>query len=113
LLTAFSADPGVPDRFGRADRQTWGTVLEEAAQVGLLTGLGSGMYQMHPALPGYLAAHWQAQNPDSYETDRDAAIQAMITAAAALADWARSQIDAGDAGFAYQVTGLQYGTFGA
>ena len=41
-------------------------MLEDAARVGLLTGLGGGMYQIHPALPGYLAAGWQAENPAGY-----------------------------------------------
>ena len=60
LLTAFSAVEGVPGRFAGASRDEWTAVLEDADRVGLLTGLGAGMYRIHPALPGYLAAGWRA-----------------------------------------------------
>ena len=42
-------------------------MLEDAARVGLLSPIGGGMYQIHPALPGYLAAAWQAEDPGGYE----------------------------------------------
>lgn len=58
LLAAFSAGQDAPERFAGADREAWTAVLDEANRAGLLTRLGSGMYRMHPALPGYLAAHW-------------------------------------------------------
>ena len=56
---ALSAVEGVPGRFAGISRQEWTAVLEDAARVGLLTGIGAGMYRIHPALPGYLAAGWQ------------------------------------------------------
>ena len=41
LLTAFSAAEGVPGRFAGVSKQEWTAVLEDAARVGLLTGLGA------------------------------------------------------------------------
>jgi hypothetical protein len=84
LLTAFSAAEGVPDRFVGAGKQGWMAVLEDAARVGLLTGLGGGMYQIHPALPGYLAAGWHAEDPASYAPEREACAQSLCTACAAF-----------------------------
>ena len=63
VLMLFSAVEGVPGRFAGVSRQEWTAVLEDAARVGLLTGLGAGMYRIHPALPGYLAAGWHAAEP--------------------------------------------------
>ena len=41
VLAAFSAAEGVPGRFAGVSRQEWTAVLEDAARVGLLTGLGA------------------------------------------------------------------------
>jgi tetratricopeptide (TPR) repeat protein len=60
-LSAFSSDPD--DSFGQAyqgvfgdnlTKDTWRGLLEEAKQAGVLTLLGNGIYQIHPALPWYL-----------------------------------------------------------
>jgi CHAT domain len=63
VLAIFSGKPGVPKRFAGASREDWAAALDDAARVGLLTGIGSGMYRLHPALPGYLAAAWRPKNP--------------------------------------------------
>ena len=68
----FSAVEGVPGRFAGISKDEWSAVLEDAARVGLLTGLGAGMYQIHPALPGYLAAGWHAEDPAGYDQERQA-----------------------------------------
>jgi hypothetical protein len=52
VLMLFSAAEGVPPRFAGVSKQKWTAVLEDAARVGLLTGLDVGMYRIHPALPG-------------------------------------------------------------
>ena len=88
-------------------------MLEDAARVGLLTGLGGGMYRIHPALPGYLAAGWHAGNPDSYGQEREACEQALCTASAAFSQWLTGQIESGNAALAYTVIGLQRRTLGA
>ena len=88
-------------------------MLQDAARVGLLTGIGPGMYRIHPALPGYLAAGWQADNPDGYDQERDACEQALCTATAAFSRWLTGQIASGNAALAYTVIGLQRRTLGA
>jgi tetratricopeptide (TPR) repeat protein len=88
-------------------------VLEDAARVGLLTGIGAGMYRIHPALPGYLAAGWQAGDPGGYDAERDACEQALCTATADFSRWLSGQVGSGDAAFAYTLIGLQRRTLGA
>ncbi len=113
LLMLFSADEGVPGRFAGVGKQEWTAVLQDAARVGLLTGLGSGMYQIHPALPGYLAAGWHAEDPVSYNPQREACEQALCTACAALSRWLTGQIESGNAALTYAVIGWQRRTLGA
>jgi hypothetical protein len=93
LLTAFSHVNEVPARFAGASRQEWTAVLEDAARVGLLTGIGGGMYQVHPALPGYLAAHWHASDPPGYRAERAAGEQALCAASVGLSRWLTGKID--------------------
>jgi tetratricopeptide (TPR) repeat protein len=88
-------------------------VLEDAARVGLLTGLGSNIYRIHPALPSYLAAGWQAGNPTGYDQEREACEQALCTASAAYGRWLTTQIGSGDAAPAYAVIGLHRRILGA
>ena len=113
VLTFFSATEGVPDRFAGLSKEEWTAVLLDAVRVGLLTGLDGGMYQIHPALPGYLAAGWHAEGPSRYNQEREASEQALCTACAALSRWLTGQIGSGDAAFAYAVIGLQRRTLGA
>jgi hypothetical protein len=61
VLGAFSAVDGVPQRFQRVSMETWDEVMNAGAGGGLLTGLGGGMYRIHPALPAYLAARWRKE----------------------------------------------------
>ena len=78
VLMLLSAVEGVPGRFAGVSKQEWTAVLEDAARVGLLTGLGAGMYQIHPALPGYLAAGWHAEDPAGYGPEREAASRPCV-----------------------------------
>ena len=113
VLTVFSTVEGVPGRFAGVSKQEWTAVLEDAARVGLLTGLGAGMYRIHPALPGYLAAGWHAEDPAGYDQEREACEQALCAACAAFGQWLTGQIESGDAALAYAVIGLQRRTLGA
>jgi tetratricopeptide (TPR) repeat protein len=73
------------------------------------------MYQVHPALPGYLAASWHAETLAGYEQERQACEQALCAACAACAACSRRltrQIASGDAAFAYALLGLQRRTLG-
>ncbi len=113
LLTTFSAVEGMPGRFAEVGNQEWSAVLKDAARVGLLTSLDSGMYRIHPALPGYLAAGWHTEDPASYGPEREACEQALCTACAAFSEWLTGQIESGDAASAYAIVGLQRRTLGA
>jgi tetratricopeptide (TPR) repeat protein len=113
LLVVFSAGPGVPGRFAGVSKQEWTAVLEDAARVGLLTGLGSSMYQIHPALPGYLAAGWRAEDPGGYAQEREAREQALCGVCARFSRWLTGQIDSRNAAVAYAIIGLQRRTLGA
>jgi tetratricopeptide (TPR) repeat protein len=113
VLAAFSAVEGVPDRFAGVAKDEWTAVLQDAARVGLLTGLGFGMYQIHPALPGYLAAGWRTEDPAGYDRERAACEQAMCKACADFSRWLTGQIASGDAALAYAIVGWQRRTLGA
>ena len=113
VLMAFSAVEGVPGRFAGVSKQEWTAVLQDAARVGLLTGLGAGMYRIHPALPGYLAAGWHAEDPGGYGQEREACEQALCAACADFSRWLTGQIESGDAALAYTIIGLQRRTLGA
>ena len=113
LLMVFSAAEQVPGRFGGVSREEWTVVLEDAARVGLLTGIGAGMYRIHPALPGYLAAGWQAADPSGYDQEREACEDALCAACALYGRWATEQIRSGNAALAYAIVGLERRTLGA
>ena len=113
VLTAFSATEGVPGRFAGISKQEWTAALGDAARVGLLTSLGAGMYRIHPALPGYLAAGWHAGDLSGYNQEREARKQALCTVAAGFSRWLTGQIESGNAGSAYAIIGLQRRTLGA
>jgi tetratricopeptide (TPR) repeat protein len=113
LLMLLSAAEAVPDRFADIGKQDWTAALKDAARVGLLTSLGGGTYQIHPALPGYLAAAWHAEDPAGYAEERAACEQALSAACAYFSLWLFGQIGSGNAAFAYAIIGLQRRTLGA
>ena len=113
LLTLLSSVEGAPGRLAGISRVEWTAVLEDAAGVGLLTGIGGGMYRIHPALPGYLTAAWRAAAPSGYGHERDTCEQALCTASAAFSYWLTRQIRSGNAALAYTMIGLQRRTLGA
>ena len=112
MLALLSRVDGIPERFAGITREKWAAALDAAAEAGLLTALGGGMYRIHPALPAYLAALWRTREPAGYETQRAAATRALLTAHAALGEWLHQQITSGDAGLAYTIIGLQQRTMG-
>jgi tetratricopeptide (TPR) repeat protein len=113
VLVVFSRAPEMPGRFAAVEAEDWRDVLEDAARVGLLTALGAGMYQIHPALPAYLTEQWRAEDPDGYCSARDAANRAFAHAHAVLGAWLRKEIESGDADSAYTVIELQRRTLNA
>ncbi len=113
VLTLLSGEDGVPARFAGVSRDEWAAALDDAAGVGLFTGLGSGMYQIHPALPGYLIAGWRLDSPANYRAERETSEQALRAACATFGRWLSQQIATGNAAFAYAIIGLQRRTLGA
>jgi tetratricopeptide (TPR) repeat protein len=86
--------------------------LDAAAEAGLLTQLGGGMYLLHPALPAYLAAQWRTGEGAGYDDQRAAATLALLSAYATFGRWLLQQINSGDAGLAYTIIGWQQRTMG-
>ena len=113
VLTIFSTVEGVPGRFAGVSKPEWTAVFQDAVRVGLLTGLGGDMYQVHPALPGYLAAGWRAANPSGYGQERAAGEQALRATCASFSLLLIGQITSGNAASAYAIIGLQRRTLGA
>ena len=70
----IAGDDVVPALAG-LDRDTGIALLDRAADIGLLTSLGGGHYQVHPALPWYFTtlfttAHGQPDTPAARQTAR-------------------------------------------
>src|SRR5207253_1076127 len=80
ILGILSSLEDAPARFQSISGEDWNKALDEAAGVGLLSVLGAGMYRIHPALPAYLAAKWQAEDPDRYEEERACGVRALLAA---------------------------------
>ncbi|GAA2975358.1 hypothetical protein GCM10010483_19350 [Actinokineospora diospyrosa] len=112
VLALMSAAVDNPTASPGRDNREWAAVLERAADVGLLTALGRGMWATHPALPSHLATHWQTSDPDNYADHRATAELTLLRAHATFARWLLNQIQTGDAGMALTVLGLQRRTLG-
>ena len=119
VLRLFSKEAGVPERFAGATRDHWVAALDDAARVGLLTRLagaffhGYPVYRIHPALPGYLAAAWRAENPGAHDAVLSAAMRALLTAHAGLGAWLDRQMESIAAGIALTVAGLERHSLGS
>jgi tetratricopeptide (TPR) repeat protein len=107
VLAMMAADENIPERFRGHDGEAWANAMDEAARVGLLTPLGAGMYEVHPALPAYMTARWRDEDGPDYQQTRAAAEQALLVAYAAFGTWLRQQIDTGDAGTAFAIIDWQ------
>ncbi len=103
VLAVFSALPDAPAPYHGVSRDDWIIVLNRAATVGLLTPLGFDMYDVHPALPAYQIAQWQAENPSGHQRDSDAAKDSFLHAFADFADWLHQKLHGSRAGLAYMM----------
>ena len=97
VLSLASGVRGIPQRFMGGDSESWGEDLEQLSSIGLLTSLGGGMYEMHPALPVYLMTEWHAGAGEQFEAEKTAAEQGLLLAYAQLSIWARDQLVGGSA----------------
>lgn len=109
VLAVMSSMDDVPAGFASVTTGDWARVLDQAADVGLLTPLGLGMYRIHPALPGFLAHGWSSAK--SVDTDRAATQHALCLAHAWFGTWLLGQIETGNAGLAFTLMGAQLRTF--
>jgi tetratricopeptide (TPR) repeat protein len=113
LLTDFP-ELQMPPRFREAEAEDWEAALDGAAQVGLLTHIrGSSLYEIHPALPAFLAATWLAEEPQRYEEDRVATLTALTHVQAGLSLSYLQQIESGDVLIALGTIALQRYTMGS
>ncbi|OLT30517.1 hypothetical protein BJF83_24720 [Nocardiopsis sp. CNR-923] len=106
VLALLSRVAGIPAQFqGRTD-DGWERLLERAAGIGLLTGMGAGVYRMHPALPAYLADLWRTTHPDVFTAQQEATARALLDAFAYLSAWLHQQIRGGNAPLAVAVSAV-------
>ncbi|MFE6946295.1 tetratricopeptide repeat protein, partial [Streptomyces chartreusis] len=113
VLAILSADPEIPEPFHGLTSTEWTHLLDRAAEVGLLTPLGAGMYRIHPALPAYLTAHWHAQAPSTYRDQHTATTHALLNAHAVFGYWLSQQLNGGDAQLAMALIHYQQRTLGS
>jgi tetratricopeptide (TPR) repeat protein len=107
VLAQLALTDDAPDRFRGYGREVWASAMDEAAEVGLLTSLGAGMYGVHPALPAYVTSRWRDEDGPDYDRTRAVAEQALLIAYAAFARWLLRQLRTGDAGNALALIDYQ------
>jgi tetratricopeptide (TPR) repeat protein len=103
VLAIFSTSEAIPDRFRDLDAAAWTAVLDHAAGLGLLTSIGSGMYEIQPALPTFLATLWQGEHPVDHDDERARSTDALLAAYGHLGRWLRREIQTGNAPLAFAV----------
>ena len=113
LLSALCADKAAPARFAGASEREWTAVLSEAAHVGLLTDLDGLTYQIHPALPGYLAAGWRTEALTDYLQEREACERALSAACADISRLMTRETESERLAIVYTTIGLLRRTLGA
>ncbi|MGW0538604.1 tetratricopeptide repeat protein [Streptomyces sp. NPDC003032] len=113
VLGLFINESETPERFRDRTAGQLAELLEGAANLGLLTALGDGMFRLHPALPAHLAAQWRTCSPDTHAAERAAALDALISAHATLSTWLNEHIHSGNAKLALTLIGVQQQMLGA
>jgi tetratricopeptide (TPR) repeat protein len=112
VLAILSKVKGVPGRFQGIEKESWKRLLDRCVDVGLLTSIGAGMFQIHPALPAYLAALWRLRAGTGFFEEQEAARLASVHAHASLGSWLNQQIEGGDAATAMAVLASERRTLG-
>ena len=98
---SFIGEDAVPQLAG-LDRDAGITLLDQAADIGLLTPLGGGYYQIHPALPWYFSTLFAS----SYGQPADPAVHRALRAyVQAIGRLGRYYVDQDQAGRRTQVLG--------
>ena len=89
-----AGEDAVPELAG-LDRDTGIALLDRAADIGLLTALGGGYYQIHPALPWYFTTLFTAAYGPAADPAARRAARAYAQAIGALGEYYHSQGEAG------------------
>jgi tetratricopeptide (TPR) repeat protein len=113
LLSQFSGQPQVPERFSGFSEDDWKTVLDDASGVGLLTPVDGRVYDIHPALPAYLTAQWRAECDSNFDRVRNDCLDAMVTACSAVCWHLNEQVRFGEADRALDLLDHLRYTFGS
>jgi tetratricopeptide (TPR) repeat protein len=111
VLATLSTVDEVPERFAGIDRDAWAGALEAAANVGLLTSIGAGLYRIHPALPAYLAKQGRDER-DRYDSHSPHASHALLITYVSFGEWLFNEIQTGHASLALGLIELQRRTIG-
>ena len=90
----FAGEDAVPELAG-LDREAGIVLLDRAADIGLLTALGGGYYQIHPALPWYFASLFTASYGQPGQPAADCAAHAYAITTGQLGDYYYNQGGAG------------------
>ncbi len=112
VLALLSKATGVPERFAEISSEAWTATLRQLTAIGLLTPIDAGMYRLHPALPAYLAADWQAASGTGYSAERARAEESLLSAYTMFAEWLDIQLRTGDAPLASFLVSWQWRTMG-
>ena len=113
ILMLLSTVADVPERFRGVEAPVWERLLAACVSLGLLTRLGTGMYRIHPALPGYLTALWKQRAGITFAKEKEAARLASLRAHATLGNWLNQQVEGGLAETAMVVLAAERRTLGA
>jgi tetratricopeptide (TPR) repeat protein len=90
----ITGDEAVPELAG-LDREAAIALLDRAAGIGLLTSLGSGYYEIHPALPWYFTSLYTTSYGPPTGPAAGGATRAYARAIGLLGDYYHSQQEAG------------------
>jgi hypothetical protein len=89
-----AGEDAVPELAG-LDREAGIVLLDRAADIGLLTSLGSGYYQIHPALPWYFGALFTAAYGQPGQPPAARVTRAYTTATGRLGQYYFDQAESG------------------
>jgi hypothetical protein len=91
-----AGEDAVPELAG-LDYDAWTALLDRAAGIGLLKSLGSGYYQVHPALPWYFTALFTTAYGPPGSPASQRAVRRYARAIGGLGDFYQRQNEAGHA----------------
>lgn len=112
VLGYFSSLPDTPEQFRGRAATGWSELLEQTANLGLVTSLGTGMFRVHPALPAFLTTYWRTRSGEKYPAECLAATRSLVRAYAAFGSWIQEVMEGENAAIAIQFIALHRRTMG-